>query len=45
MSPLVWKAVGVSVYLLVLLYIGVLAARRMNDVRDYYAGVLHTHCR
>jgi len=38
MSPLVWKAVGVSVYLLVLLYIGVLAARRMNDVRDYYAG-------
>lgn len=31
------KVVGVGLYLLVLLGIGVVASRRMNDLRDYYA--------
>ncbi len=34
----VYKLVGIGLYLSVLLYIGVLASRRMKDVRDYYAG-------
>ncbi|MEM6995735.1 MAG: sodium/proline symporter [Myxococcota bacterium] len=33
-----YKLVGVLAYLLALLYIGRLASRRMNDVRDYFAG-------
>lgn len=32
------KLIGIVVYLAVLLTIGVLASRRMKDVRDYYAG-------
>ena len=38
MNPLYWKAIGVAMYLAVLLYIGARAARQMHDVRDYYAG-------
>jgi len=37
MSPLAWKALGVSVYLLILVGIGIAASRRMKDLRDYYA--------
>jgi sodium/proline symporter len=33
---LIWKVVGVSLYLAVLLGIGVVASRRNNDMRDYY---------
>ena len=32
------KLIGVFAYLGILLYIGMLASRRMKDVRDYYAG-------
>ncbi len=32
------KLIGIALYLAVLLYIGVIASRRMHDVRDYYAG-------
>lgn len=32
------KLVGIGIYLAVLVYIGVLASRRMHDVRDYFAG-------
>jgi sodium/proline symporter len=35
---MVWKFVGVVMYLGVLLYIGARASRRMKDVRDYFAG-------
>ncbi|MEX1364736.1 MAG: sodium/proline symporter [Nannocystaceae bacterium] len=38
MSPEIIKLLGIVAYLAVLLYIGMLASRRMNDVRDYYAG-------
>jgi sodium/proline symporter len=34
---MIWKVVGVVVYLAVLVLIGVVASRRMKDVRDYYA--------
>jgi sodium/proline symporter len=34
----VWKITGIAVYLLILLGIGFLAARRMRDVKDYFAG-------
>ncbi len=37
-SVLFWKFVGVSLYLLVLLAIGVVASRRMGDLKDYFAG-------
>ncbi len=33
-----WKITGVVIYLAILLGIGVLAARRTKDVRDYFAG-------
>lgn len=33
-----YKILGIVAYLAVLLYIGVLASRRMKNVRDYYAG-------
>jgi SSS family transporter len=33
-----WKIVGVSVYLLALLSIGIAASFRMKDVKDYFAG-------
>lgn len=36
-SAFTWKFVGVTVYMVILLGIGVLASRRMKDVRDYYA--------
>ncbi len=32
------KLIGIAIYLLVLLLIGVIASRRMRDLRDYYAG-------
>lgn len=32
------KLIGIAVYLLILLLIGVFAARQMKDLRDYYAG-------
>lgn len=32
-----WKTLGLLIYLAVLLVIGVIASRRMKDVRDYYA--------
>ncbi len=32
------KLLGIVAYLAVLLVIGIVASRRMNDVRDYYAG-------
>ena len=32
------KLIGIAIYLLVLLLIGVSASRRMKDLRDYYAG-------
>jgi sodium/proline symporter len=38
MSDNAIKLIGVAVYLAVLLYIGVVASRRMKDVRDYFAG-------
>lgn len=38
MSVSVAKIVGVVLYLLVLLGIGVVASRRMKDMRDYFAG-------
>jgi len=34
----VYKVVGIVAYLAALLYIGVLASRRMKNVRDYFAG-------
>lgn len=34
---MVWKFVGVGIYLAVLLIIGALASRRMKSVEDYYA--------
>jgi sodium/proline symporter len=37
-SPAAQKLVGVAIYLAILLWIGVLASRRMKDVRDYFAG-------
>lgn len=33
-----WKVLGVSLYLLILLGIGIVAARRTKDTRDYFAG-------
>lgn len=33
-----FKIAGVVIYLTALVIIGVLASRRMNDIRDYYAG-------
>ncbi|MCA9649316.1 MAG: sodium/proline symporter [Myxococcales bacterium] len=38
MSADATKLLGIVLYLAVLLYIGMLASRRMKDVRDYYAG-------
>ncbi|MCX4242220.1 sodium/proline symporter [Paraliomyxa miuraensis] len=38
MSDNAIKLIGIVIYLAVLLYIGVLASRRMKDVRDYFAG-------
>lgn len=38
MSDQAIKLIGIVVYLAVLLWIGVLASRRMKDVRDYFAG-------
>lgn len=38
MSATAAKLVGVGAYLAILLVIGVLASRRMKDVRDYFAG-------
>ncbi|MFT7521337.1 MAG: sodium/proline symporter [Kiritimatiellia bacterium] len=35
---MIWKYVGVAVYLAVLLGIGVVASRRMKNVSDYFAG-------
>lgn len=32
-----WKVVGVLLYLAILIGIGIVASRRMKDVRDYYA--------
>ena len=32
-----WKYIGVGLYLLVLLALGVVASRRMTDVKDYFA--------
>jgi len=32
------KLIGVALYLIVLMLIGVIASRRMKDLRDYYAG-------
>ena len=32
-----WKVAGVLIYLAILIVIGVVASRRMKDVRDYYA--------
>jgi sodium/proline symporter len=37
-SAAVWKIIGVSAYLLILLAIGLVASRRMGNLRDYYAG-------
>ncbi len=34
---MIWKYVGVGFYLVVLLTIGLLASRRMKDVKDYFA--------
>ena len=33
-----WKWIGVGVYMLALIAIGIVASRRMSSVRDYYAG-------
>ncbi len=33
-----WKLVGVTLYLVVLLVLGVVASRRMKSIEDYYAG-------
>ena len=33
-----WKAIGVALYLITLLVIGIVASRRMSGLRDYYAG-------
>lgn len=33
-----WKIIGVGLYLLVLIGIGIVASRRMSDVKEYYAG-------
>ena len=33
-----WKLIGVALYLAILLGIGIVASRRMKDVKDYYAG-------
>ena len=33
-----YKWIGVGLYMIALLVIGVLASRRMSTVRDYYAG-------
>ena len=33
-----WKWIGVSLYMLALLAIGIAASRRMSSMRDYYAG-------
>ena len=33
-----YKWIGVGLYMLALLAIGVVASRRMSSVRDYYAG-------
>jgi sodium/proline symporter len=38
MSDNAIKLIGIVVYLAVLLWIGVVASRRMKDVRDYFAG-------
>ena len=35
---MIWKIIGVGVYLTILVGIGVLAARRTRDSRDYFAG-------
>ncbi len=37
-SAMIYKTAGVVLYLGVLLVIGVVASRRMKDMRDYYAG-------
>ena len=33
-----WKIIGVGLYLLILIGIGIVASRRMSDVKEYYAG-------
>jgi Na+/proline symporter len=38
MSDQAVKLIGIVIYLAVLLWIGVVASRRMKDVRDYFAG-------
>jgi len=38
MSADAWKILGVSAYLLTLVVIGIMASRRVQDVRGYYAG-------
>jgi len=35
---MMWKWIGVGIYMLALLAIGIAASRRMGDMRDYYAG-------
>ena len=35
---MIWKFTGVALYLAVLLGIGVVASRRMGDLKDYFAG-------
>ena len=32
------KLIGIVIYLIILMMIGVIASRRMKDLRDYYAG-------
>ena len=33
----IWKLTGVSIYLVILVIIGVVASRRMKDIKDYFA--------
>lgn len=35
---MIWKWIGVGIYMVALLAIGIVASRRMKDMRDYYAG-------
>ncbi len=36
-SVMTWKILGVSLYLIILIVIGIVASRRMKDIRDYFA--------
>jgi len=36
-TSVMWKSMGIFLYLSILVYIGILASRRMKDIRDYYA--------